>query len=95
MVTNGLKWQRSSVSPFYNNCAEVATTFSMPNPTEQLSVISTAELRSWLADNHARQDSIWLVTYEKFNPDNYLSTSEVLDELLAYGWIDGYAGAAD
>ena len=61
----------------------------MPPPTERLTVISAAELRDWLANNHAREASIWLVTYKKSTPDKYVSTGEVLDELLAYGWIDG------
>jgi uncharacterized protein YdeI (YjbR/CyaY-like superfamily) len=34
-------------------------------------------------------DSVWVVTYKKNIPDKYISTSQVLDELLAFGWIDG------
>lgn len=30
-----------------------------------------------------------MVTYKKSVPEKYLSTSDVLDELLCYGWIDG------
>lgn len=55
----------------------------------QVLVSSAAELRSWLEKNHAREDGIWIVTYKKGTPDKYVSTGEVLDELLSFGWIDG------
>ena len=32
---------------------------------------------------------MWLVTWKKVRPDRYVSTGEVLDELLCFGWIDG------
>ncbi len=56
---------------------------------EKIEVKSVSELRSWLLDNHTGSDSFWLVTYKKSVPDKYISTSEVLDELLCFGWIDG------
>ncbi|MEM9941270.1 MAG: YdeI/OmpD-associated family protein [Planctomycetota bacterium] len=52
-------------------------------------VNSADELRKWLAEHHAQAESVWLVTFKKSTPDRYVSTGEVLDELLAYGWIDG------
>lgn len=33
--------------------------------------------------------SIWLVTYKKHTGDQYVSTQEILDEILCFGWIDG------
>ena len=56
---------------------------------KKVSVTSAGELRDWLAANHAREDSVWLVTYKKSKPVKYLSTDAVLDELLCFGWIDG------
>ncbi len=56
---------------------------------EQVEVTSTEELRAWLEVHHQQSESIWLVTYKKHIPDKYISTSEVLDELLCFGWIDG------
>lgn len=32
---------------------------------------------------------MWLVTHKKQVRDKYVSTSEVLDELLCFGWVDG------
>ncbi len=56
---------------------------------EKLEVSSIGELNKWLHENHQQKESIWLVTFKKIVPEKYLSTSEVLDELLCYGWIDG------
>lgn len=56
---------------------------------EQIEVRSATELREWLTKNHTQKESIWLVTYKKQVPEKYVSTDEVLDELLCFGWIDG------
>lgn len=56
---------------------------------QKVEVSSSQELRAWLEQHHAQKDSVWLVTFKKTVPDKYLSTSEVLDELLCFGWIDG------
>lgn len=56
---------------------------------EQVEVDSQAALREWLLEHHAQTESIWLVTYKKNVPEKYVSTGEVLDELLCFGWIDG------
>lgn len=61
-------------------------------PTEgfaQVEVRSAAELRAWLTDHHAQAESVWLVTWKKAPGAPYLSVDEVLDELIAFGWIDG------
>lgn len=56
---------------------------------QKVEVSSTQELRAWLEQHHAQKESVWLVTFKKTVPDKYLSTSQVLDELLCFGWIDG------
>lgn len=56
---------------------------------EKVQVSSSEELREWLLEHHQQEQSIWLVTYKKVKPHKYVSTSEVLDELLCFGWIDG------
>ncbi len=50
---------------------------------------SPGELHDWLQTHHSQEAGVWLVTYQKSIPDKYVSTSEVLDELLCFGWIDG------
>jgi uncharacterized protein YdeI (YjbR/CyaY-like superfamily) len=56
---------------------------------QRVEVKSSQELRFWLEKHHSQTHSVWLVTYKKSSPDKYVSTSEVLDELLCFGWIDG------
>lgn len=56
---------------------------------DHVEVCSQSELREWLTEYHGQQESVWLVTYKKATPDKYVSTSEILDELLSFGWIDG------
>lgn len=56
---------------------------------QKVEVSSSHELRSWLEVHHAQDASVWLVTFKKNVPGKYLSTSDVLDELLCFGWIDG------
>lgn len=61
-------------------------------PTEgfaQVEVRSPAELRDWLTAHHGQAESVWLVTWKKAPGAPYVSVSEVLDELIAFGWIDG------
>lgn len=56
---------------------------------ERIEIKSADALRDWLSENHSRADSLWLVTYKKATPENYVSTNEVLDELVSFGWTDG------
>jgi uncharacterized protein YdeI (YjbR/CyaY-like superfamily) len=61
----------------------------------QLQITSASELRSWLELNHTQKESIWLVTYKKDIADKYVSVSEILDEILCFGWIDGVRRKVD
>lgn len=57
---------------------------------ERVEVASAAALRDWLEAHHGQEASIWLVTWKKgADPDRHVSTGEVLDELLCFGWVDG------
>ncbi len=55
----------------------------------KVEVASTDALTNWLARNHGQTDSVWLVTYKKHCGDRYVSRDQVLDALIAFGWIDG------
>jgi uncharacterized protein YdeI (YjbR/CyaY-like superfamily) len=56
---------------------------------QKVEVSSKEELRVWLEKNHAQKESVWLVTYKINTPDKYVSTNQILDELVCFGWIDG------
>jgi uncharacterized protein YdeI (YjbR/CyaY-like superfamily) len=55
----------------------------------KVEIKNITELRQWLMENHKIEASFWLVTYKKVVSEKYVSTGEVLDELLCFGWIDG------
>lgn len=55
---------------------------------ERVQIENRAELRAWLQANHARSESIWLVSYKKHVPDKYVSWDEIVEEALCFGWID-------
>ncbi|MEL6475653.1 MAG: YdeI/OmpD-associated family protein [Pseudomonadota bacterium] len=55
----------------------------------KVEVTSASELRRWLETNHGQPESVWLVTFKASVPDKYVSRDQVLDELIAFGWIDG------
>jgi uncharacterized protein YdeI (YjbR/CyaY-like superfamily) len=55
----------------------------------QIEINSTIQLREWLQQNHTQKKSIWLVTFKKEVREKYVSTQEILDEILCFGWIDG------
>ncbi len=54
---------------------------------EQVEVRSRGELRTWLEVNHLRSEGIWLVTYKTGRPE-HVPYNEVVEEALAFGWID-------
>lgn len=56
---------------------------------EWVEVNSRHELHEWLDAHHRQRDAIWLVTYRKAVPDRYIAHDVVLDQLVAFGWIDG------
>ncbi|MEM7110380.1 MAG: hypothetical protein AAF519_19285, partial [Bacteroidota bacterium] len=56
---------------------------------KKVEITSASALRNWLEHNHTQDNSVWLVTYKIDQPDKYVSVSQVLDELIAFGWIDG------
>ncbi len=56
---------------------------------ERVEVESVEALRAWFEQNYAQTESIWLVTFKKIVPASYVSTQEVLDAVLCFGWIDG------
>lgn len=61
---------------------------------EQVETRSRADLRAWLADHHDRDQGVWLVTW-KAHTDDYLPWGEIVQELLAWGWIDSTGRGVD
>jgi uncharacterized protein YdeI (YjbR/CyaY-like superfamily) len=61
-------------------------------PTDGFSKVevrSAADLHAWLLAHHGQAESVWLVTWKKKPGAPFVSMNEVLDKLIAFGWIDG------
>ena len=56
---------------------------------EHVEVASAQELHDWLLAHHRQHEAVWLVTWKKVVPDRYVPHEQVLDELVAFGWVDG------
>ncbi|MDP5362840.1 MAG: YdeI/OmpD-associated family protein [Paracoccaceae bacterium] len=52
-------------------------------------------LRDWLAAKDENADGIWAVTYKKAVPDKYISTGQIVDACLSYGWVDSLVRGLD
>jgi uncharacterized protein YdeI (YjbR/CyaY-like superfamily) len=50
---------------------------------------TSAELRAWLEKHHATESELWVGFYKKASGLRSLTWSEVVDEALCFGWIDG------
>ena len=48
-----------------------------------------SELRAWLAEHHATASELWVGHYRKGSGRRSLTWSEIVDEALCFGWIDG------
>jgi uncharacterized protein YdeI (YjbR/CyaY-like superfamily) len=47
------------------------------------------ELRAWLEEHHATASELWVGQYRKGFGKRSMSWSEIVDEALCFGWIDG------
>jgi uncharacterized protein YdeI (YjbR/CyaY-like superfamily) len=50
---------------------------------------SPGELRAWLEEHHATASELWVGYYKKATNRPSVTWSEVVDEALCFGWIDG------
>lgn len=55
----------------------------------QVEIAAASDLLMWLGQHHTQTQSVWLVTFKKHVADKYVSVDQVLDVLIAFGWIDG------
>ncbi|MCA3255737.1 MAG: YdeI/OmpD-associated family protein [Alphaproteobacteria bacterium] len=54
----------------------------------RVEVDSRAALRRWLEANHGQRESIWLVTFKKAAGPRHVPYDAIVEEALAFGWID-------
>lgn len=56
---------------------------------------SRTDLRSWLLKNHKQTESVWIVIFKKGSVRKNLSSIDVTEEALCFGWIDSVPGKID
>ncbi|MGB8819160.1 MAG: YdeI/OmpD-associated family protein [Rhizobiaceae bacterium] len=54
---------------------------------KKLEIRSLLDLHNWLSIHHETSGSLWLVTFKKGSP-HHVPYTEVVDELLCFGWVD-------
>jgi uncharacterized protein YdeI (YjbR/CyaY-like superfamily) len=54
----------------------------------KLYVTNRKDWRKWLANNHKKQNEIWLIYYRKETKKLRIPYDDAVLEALAYGWID-------
>ena len=68
----------------------------MPGELIELLLPDAGAWRSWLGENHARPDGVWLVLAKKGTSEpTSLTYAQALDEALCHGWIDGQVKRGD
>jgi uncharacterized protein YdeI (YjbR/CyaY-like superfamily) len=58
-------------------------------PHDVLFFATPDDLRDWFDANHATTDELWIGYYKKASGRPSVSWTEVVDEALCVGWIDG------
>jgi uncharacterized protein YdeI (YjbR/CyaY-like superfamily) len=64
-------------------------------PSDPIFFESPAALRDWLVANHETATELWVGQYRKASGRPTVSWSEVVDEALCVGWIDGVRYSID
>lgn len=60
-----------------------------------LLVETRQQWRQWLEANHSEARGVWLVTWKKSAPQPSLSYDDVVEEALAFGWVDSQPKSID
>lgn len=67
----------------------------MLNEEESIHPKTQMQLRQWLMKNHIRPTGLWLISYKQASGKARIAYSDIVDELLCFGWIDSKPNALD
>ena len=67
----------------------------MNHSYEQVLIEDRAQWRAWLDANHGTSPGIWLVTWKKASGRPLLAYDAIVEEALAYGWVDSRPRSID
>ena len=60
-----------------------------------LHAVTSEQWRSWLVENHARENEIWLVYFKKHTGKDRVSYNDAVEQALCFGWIDSIVRRID
>ncbi|NNC91243.1 MAG: hypothetical protein HKN80_02000 [Acidimicrobiia bacterium] len=61
---------------------------SVPSESDEFFMPDRASWRAWLAENHDKRSSVWLVFHKKSSPTESIDYESAVLEALCFGWID-------
>ena len=64
-------------------------------PKNSLHPKTHTELRDWLMKNHTKPAGLWLITFKQASGKKRIAYSDIVDELLCFGWIDSKPNSLD
>lgn len=67
----------------------------MPDYSNSFHATDRAAWREWLAQNHAMEQSVWLIIYKKDSRISSVYYPEAVDEALCFGWVDSKPNKRD
>lgn len=67
----------------------------MSDSYARVQVETRAQWRDWLARNHATSPGIWLVTWKKSSGRPQPAYDDIVEEALAFGWVDSQPKTID
>ncbi len=62
---------------------------------EEIHPTTRKALRAWLLKHHTRTSGLWLVSYKKATGKPRIDYDELVEELLAFGWVDSKPNTLD
>ena len=67
----------------------------MSDSYARVQVETRAQWRDWLVRNHATSPGIWLLTWKKSSGRPRLAYDDIVEEALAFGWVDSQPKTID
>ena len=64
-------------------------------PENSVECQTRSEWRAWLAENHQREQGVWLITFKKASNHPSVGYDTAVEEALCYGWVDSRTHGLD
>ena len=64
-------------------------------PSNSCHPATREEWRAWLAENHAREQGVWLIRYKKATGKPFVGYDASVEEAVCFGWIDSRVNKID